>query len=83
MTKKKKPEVHGIVHATVTFPIRVPEQTAHVIVHDVEQMLFQSVEVINSHYKRKLGLTYDVLEVGHAPLEELMTPEQMQDVTFH
>lgn len=83
MIKKEKQEVHGIIHATVLFPVQIPENTAHVIVHDVENMLFQNVALINGHYRKKLGLTYDVLEVGHAPLDELMAPDQIGNVTFH
>ena len=82
MTEKKK-EVHGIVSTTVSFPVKIPEKTAQVIAYDVEKMMFQAVDIINGHYRKKLGLTYDVLQIGIPGLEEFLTPAEIENVTFH
>ena len=54
-----------------------------VIVNDVETMLFESVALINGHYKEKFGFEYDILEVGYPPLEESMTPDEIKKLTIH
>lgn len=82
MTEKKK-EVHGIVSTTVSFPVRIPQKTAQTIAYDVEKMMFQAVDIINGHYREKLGLTYDVLQIGIPGLEEFLTPAEIENVTFH
>jgi len=82
MTETKK-EVHGIVSTTVSFPNKIPEETAQTIAYDVEQMMFQTVTVINNHYKQKLGIEYDVLQIGLPALDQFLTPTEIENVTFH
>jgi len=81
--KKKKKEIHGIVSTTVSFPNKIPEKTARVIAEDVEKVMFQTVDLINKHYQKKLGLTYDVLQVGFPALDEFLTQEQAEHIIFH
>ena len=80
---KKQTDIHGIVHASVLFPKEIPYSTARIIVSDVEQMLFESVALINGHYKEKFGFEHDILEVGYPPLEESMTPDEIKKLTIH
>ena len=82
MTEKRE-EVHAIVSTTVRFPNRIPQDTAQTIAYDVEQMMFQTVAVINNHYKQKLGIKYDVLHIGLPGLDEFLTPAEIANVTFH
>jgi len=82
MTEKKK-EVHGIVSTTISFPKKIPQQTAQAIAYDVEQMMFQTIAIINGHYKQKLGIEYDVLHIGLPALNEFLTPTEIENVTFH
>lgn len=80
---QEQKEVHGIVSTTVSFPNEIPENIARTIAYDVEQMLFETVGVINGHYRKKLGLNYNVLEVGLPALENFLNQEQINSVTFH
>ena len=83
MTEVKQKEVHGIICTTISFPNEIPQNIASTIAYDVEQVMFQSVALINGHYRKKLGLTYNVLEIGLPALEEFLPPDQIQDITFH
>jgi len=83
MIDKKEQKINAVVYTTISFPNKVPEETAYAIACDVENVMFQSVDVINGHYRKKYGFTYDVLQVGMPALDEYMDKKEIECTTFH